>query len=268
MRKDILLLGLGISVLALIGCANTSANLQRETARFIGGISSEQVTVSDVQRGMTDVKWKAETPNGLYNCEADDMVRRVNCTRQSSGDEKQKPEAQNALPAVFYSGSKSSSATKNTLYQKPIMSTSVFKPKVDKFAVWFDSSKWKKLDPDGNQVTFNHKDGELHAKVITERTTFTNPDGLKELKEVALMIGRKVSPDVKVTFEDKRIVNGKTILCMRFEGEIKSMQFVQYGYYYTGKEGTIQVLTYVSQNVYPEYESEMIEFLNGLTIND
>jgi len=49
MKKAILLLASGMSALALIGCANTSANLQRETARSIGGISSEQVTVHSVQ---------------------------------------------------------------------------------------------------------------------------------------------------------------------------------------------------------------------------
>lgn len=82
MKMIIFLLTLGISTLSLFGCANTSANLQRETARYIGGISSEQVTVSDVQRGLTDVKWNAATPNGLYTCEADDMVRRVNCIKK------------------------------------------------------------------------------------------------------------------------------------------------------------------------------------------
>ncbi len=69
-------------VFGLIGCANTSANLQRETARFVGGILSEQVEVKDVERGMTEVKWKAVTPKGLYKCEADDMLRRVNCIKQ------------------------------------------------------------------------------------------------------------------------------------------------------------------------------------------
>ena len=72
----------GVIVLVLSACANTQGNLERETARFIGGISSEQVTVSNVDRGATDVKWKAETPAGRYNCEADDMVRRVNCVPQ------------------------------------------------------------------------------------------------------------------------------------------------------------------------------------------
>lgn len=72
----------GVILLALSACANTQANLERETARFIGGISSEQVTVSDVDRGATDVNWKAETPKGRFSCEADDMVRRVNCVAQ------------------------------------------------------------------------------------------------------------------------------------------------------------------------------------------
>ena len=66
----------------LSGCANTSANLQRETARFIGNMSSEQVVVSDIERRMTKVSWMAETPNGVYTCEADDMMRRVNCVKE------------------------------------------------------------------------------------------------------------------------------------------------------------------------------------------
>ena len=65
----------------LVGCASTPDNLQRETARSIGGLTSDQVTVSEVERGATNVSWKATTPSGHYNCEADDMVRRVNCVK-------------------------------------------------------------------------------------------------------------------------------------------------------------------------------------------
>ena len=63
-----------------IACASTSDNLRRETARFIGGnLSPDQVNVSNIDRGITAVKWDAETPKGKYTCSADDMVRRVNC---------------------------------------------------------------------------------------------------------------------------------------------------------------------------------------------
>lgn len=79
MKRSILLLL--ISVLVFSGCASTAGNLQRETARFIGDIHPDQVTVSDVKRGVTDVKWEADTPKGKYSCSADDMVRRVYCLK-------------------------------------------------------------------------------------------------------------------------------------------------------------------------------------------
>ena len=68
--------------LSLTGCASTAENLQRETARFIGDVSPDQVKVSNIQRGITDVKWEAETPKGVYSCSADDMVRRPYCTKR------------------------------------------------------------------------------------------------------------------------------------------------------------------------------------------
>ncbi len=68
---------------AIIGCASTAANLQKETARSIGGnITPEQVNISSIERGVIDVKWKASAPTGNYDCSADDMVRRVDCTKK------------------------------------------------------------------------------------------------------------------------------------------------------------------------------------------
>jgi hypothetical protein len=50
---------------AVVGCVNTAANLQRETARYIGGnVSPEQVTISDIDRGITDVNGKLRHPPG------------------------------------------------------------------------------------------------------------------------------------------------------------------------------------------------------------
>lgn len=76
-------LGASIVAASVIGCASTGDNLQRETARSIGGnISPDQVRVTDVDRGMTSVKWKATAPTGTYDCSADDMVRRVHCVKK------------------------------------------------------------------------------------------------------------------------------------------------------------------------------------------
>lgn len=68
---------------AIVGCANTAANLQRESARNIGGnVSANQVVISDVERNITDVEWKASAPSGNYDCKADDMLRSVYCTKK------------------------------------------------------------------------------------------------------------------------------------------------------------------------------------------
>ena len=79
MQRGCALLVIGI---ALAGCASTSENLQRETARNIGDVHPDKVTVSNVNRGVTSVSWEAETPKGPFSCSADDMVRRVHCVKK------------------------------------------------------------------------------------------------------------------------------------------------------------------------------------------
>jgi uncharacterized protein YcfL len=55
---------------------------------FIAGCASNNnlrpsdITITDVNRGAFNVDWKATTPDGTtYDCNADDMVRRVNCVK-------------------------------------------------------------------------------------------------------------------------------------------------------------------------------------------
>ncbi len=60
---------------------NSDKNLRIATATKIGGILSDDVTLSDVKRKMLSVKWTATTPSGTYRCEADDMVEHVNCIK-------------------------------------------------------------------------------------------------------------------------------------------------------------------------------------------
>jgi hypothetical protein len=72
-----------VTVTLLASCVSSGENLERETARSIGGnIAPESVTVSNVDRGATSVKWDAQTPGGQYACSADDMVRRVYCVKK------------------------------------------------------------------------------------------------------------------------------------------------------------------------------------------
>ena len=83
MKKIIQIISVSIVAITMPGCASIDANLTRDTARSIGGnVSPEQVTVTNVNRGMTSVTWKATAPTGSFDCSADDMVRRVLCVKK------------------------------------------------------------------------------------------------------------------------------------------------------------------------------------------
>jgi hypothetical protein len=165
----------------------------------------------------------------------------------------------------FCNEAERSLAHKKDSYQKSDKSTGVFKAKGDKFLIWFDPLKWQqKKSADSDKPTFVYKDGDVYAIVLAERIAMT----IEALKEFAIKNAKTVAPDIKVTYEEDRIVNGKKVLCMKMDGTIENIPFVYYGYYYSGKVGMVQLITYTSQNLFPEYEPEMTEFLNGMVINE
>jgi len=73
------------AALSIASCTTTRSdeNVRLETARAIGGVTSEQVTISNLHIGMKTANWEAETPKGHYKCESDDMLKRgANCVKQ------------------------------------------------------------------------------------------------------------------------------------------------------------------------------------------
>ena len=66
------------------GGASSEKNLKRETGRVLS-VDPDSVAVTEIHRGMTDVTWKASTPQGKYKCSADDMVRRPTCVKDGGG---------------------------------------------------------------------------------------------------------------------------------------------------------------------------------------
>jgi hypothetical protein len=83
MKSAFIGLSLCVGALLLTACASTDDNLQRATATAIGNNTDpDAVVVTDIDRGVTSVKWKAKTPGGNYSCSADDMVRRPYCVKK------------------------------------------------------------------------------------------------------------------------------------------------------------------------------------------
>lgn len=78
MKKVFFLVATGLAIITS-SCQSSNEALQRAAATSIGNTLSNEVVVSNVKRGATNVSWDAKKGNKCYKCEADDMVRKTNC---------------------------------------------------------------------------------------------------------------------------------------------------------------------------------------------
>lgn len=130
------------------------------------------------------------------------------------------------------------------------------------FKIWIDQSKWKESRKASEAVEFQfaYVTGDAYAMAITERLSIP----LSSLKEIAVTNAKGVAPDIRVVLEEERTVNGLKVMCLVMEGTVKGIGFTYYGYYYSDKTGTIQLVTYTGQTLFQEFKPELTKFLNGL----
>ena len=143
----------------------------------------------------------------------------------------------------------------------PSTGKKLFRAKGSNFGIWYDDSKWQvSTNPDekgGGKFNFIRGDG--YAEVVV--VPIELPIGT--LKELALKDA--YCPDCQLVFEEKRLVNGIEILCLQTESTIGEPITI-YGYYYSGKEETIEVLTITRQSSFAKNREEFTNFLNGLVV--
>ena len=89
------------------------------------------------------------------------------------------------------------------------------------------------------------------------------------LPDLALAEARTDAPNARVVFQEKRLVHGVQIWCLKIEADIKDEPVVYYGYYYGGKVGTIRVITFVEKEFLgDDLERDFTKFLNDLRIDE
>lgn len=150
-------------------------------------------------------------------------------------------------------------------YEKPASATRLVRGKRGNFGIWLNSSKWRMQKKKNNadaMFEFQHINGDAYVMVIAERISMP----LDVLKKVAINNVKSVGRNVRVVSEEKRIVNGNEVLMLKIQAVIQSIPFVYYNYYYAGKAGSIQGITYTGTNLFDEYKNDFDDLLNGLVI--
>ncbi|HWQ03652.1 MAG TPA: YbjN domain-containing protein [Candidatus Nitrosotenuis sp.] len=150
-------------------------------------------------------------------------------------------------------------------YNRPYGSTSRFPTPYGNFVIWVNPTKWRNVQTEGaGNLQFNHTNGEAFARIISERISVPT----NSLKEIALQNAKKADPNAFVSFEERRTVNGRQVVCLQIDFTVSNIPSRYYGYYYGGSSGTIQVVTYTFQSAFDRNRADFTDFLNGLEIND
>ncbi|MEQ9220181.1 MAG: hypothetical protein RLO17_19150 [Cyclobacteriaceae bacterium] len=128
--------------------------------------------------------------------------------------------------------------------------------------LYTDPKSWtfrKGSEDDAYEFQFQKKKDDLYAMMITEKLEIP----VESLQNIAIDNARAAAPDLKVTKEEYRTVNGLEVLMMQMTGTIQGMRFTYCGYYFSNESGAVQLLTYTGEKLFDEYYPEIEKFLNG-----
>ena len=152
----------------------------------------------------------------------------------------------------------------NHLFVKSTGATFLVKSQIFNVGIFMNPSKWTfstHRDNEKNpEYRFSLKSGEGYAVMVTEKTQIE----IESLRKIALMNAEKVSADFKETSAEYRMVNGKKMICLRFQGTVQGIKINYIGYYYSNPNGTVQLLCYSSKQYFDSVQTELERFLNGL----
>lgn len=142
---------------------------------------------------------------------------------------------------------------------------STFLLKSNKFNIgfWLDPKKWsfhKANDNPDAEYELELKNEDLYGMIISEKIEIP----IEALKSIAFENAKEIALDMHIVREEYRIVNGIRVLFMHMNGTMQGIKFSYYSYYYSNSHGTIQFITYTSQNLINHYKQDCDELLNGI----
>ena len=154
--------------------------------------------------------------------------------------------------------------TNKELFTKPRESSFLLKSNINSSAYWINTDKWifkKSPESADTEYTMRLRGSDLYAVTITERVEIK----LEELAKIAIENVKEKASDVEIVQKEYRVVNGKKVIFMQIKATLKSIKFTYYGYYYSDKSGSTQLVVFTATNLVDKYKTEIFKLLNGFT---
>jgi hypothetical protein len=159
-------------------------------------------------------------------------------------------------------------------YFRPQASTKLIKGEKVDYELWVDKNKWEIYDSRdtvfidfrnmlGSQGTglshvLRHNSGESMA-IIQEIRTSTDFKILHKSLSESLSMGKG-----SIVSEDIRRVNGSDILYIKWMEDLGTSKIMWLSYYLSNNSGHMRLAGGTTEDLFAEYESDIIDLLNGL----
>jgi hypothetical protein len=134
-----------------------------------------------------------------------------------------------------------------------------------KVSIKYDPRKWEQQGSgEIGYFTFVHSSGEVYAIVASGRF----PPPIESVPDMALSIIQSKDPTAKIVFKEMRRVNDSDVWFLKTENRSDSIPFISCGYFYSGKSGGVSVIAFTRKSQFREFEKDLMDLLNGLSISE
>lgn len=130
---------------------------------------------------------------------------------------------------------------------------------------WMDGARWKEQSREGGRVVFLGDDEKSFGMIVSEGLGGVPTSSMKN---VALTNAKKLDPDARVVFEERRVINGRELLYLEMDVTGQGIPFRFTGYYHGGTKSNLQVIGYTVRGEFEATRKGLEEFINGIEIRE
>lgn len=154
-----------------------------------------------------------------------------------------------------------------TLHETPEAANKSVRNQDEMFVHKYDDSYWKRV-PAGSlnedaEFAFQGKDEDVWAVIISEPTSIE----AEYLVKIALStMEENLGSAVEMVTTENRTVNEHGLIHGVFKVKASGITFVFDSYYYSNELGSVQIVTWSSENVWKRQEKNLQDFLDGFEV--
>lgn len=153
----------------------------------------------------------------------------------------------------------------NLQFVKNPGATESIEARIKTYKFWYDPEKWdmQKLTDGSAEYQFVSKDGEIYARLISEKMKITT----EFMRQVIESNARKNAQIFDPIEESEIIVNGIQVNKLKVHIQMKEMDLIFQYYYFSNDLGTVQLFAYSTSDLFSKDEASINDFMNGIMKN-